>query len=87
VPFPTPAFGHATRANVFDGTEGARRFLLWPAGEATPDDVPCRLPAPTAVFRPARTNGTLARLVALYAREHGFVETSLFEVPADCGRP
>jgi hypothetical protein len=87
VPFPTPAFGHATLANAFAGTEGARRFLLWPAGDAIPDDVPCRLPAATAVFRPARRNGTLARLVALYAREHGFVDTSLFEVPADCGRP
>jgi hypothetical protein len=85
VPFPAPAFGHATVPNVFGGTEDARRFVLWPAGVALPGDLPCRLDEPVATFRPARHEGALAQFVGLYARQHGFVETALFAVPPGCG--
>jgi hypothetical protein len=86
VPFPAPGFGQATVPNAFAGTEGARRFLLWHAGDAIPEDVPCRLSKPLATFHPVRRTGALARFVSLYAREHGFVDTSLFAVPPGCGK-
>ncbi len=83
-PFPGPEIGVATARSVLEGTAGARRYLLWPAGAALPETFACVGGEPAATFEPRRRTGLLGRFVDLYTHQDGLPASRLFEVPETC---